>query len=572
MKEKPSTYSVTFLRLGRMVRLFLGSPSGRTAKLLAAALLTLMLLINVFNVANSYVGRDFMSSIERRDWAGFARFGWLYAGVFGLQTVVAVFFRFTEERLGLHWREWLTHHAVNRYTDKRIFLHLEEAGTISNPDQRISEDIKALTVSSLSFALMILNGTMTAISFSGVLWSISPALFAVAVLYAGFGSAVTIFFGRPLVRLNYRQSDCEADFRSELIRMRDNAEGIAMTGSESYMRGRLKARVRAFADNFRRIIAVNRNLSFFTTGYNYLIQLIPVLLVAPLFMRGEADFGVIGQSTMAFATLLGAFSLVVTQFQSISAYASVVARLGEFVDAIEDADDRSEASCIGCMTSSDHFGFSNLTLNSIHGEPRVLVRELTTSFVPGVSVCVTGANDAARHALFRACAAMYDAGTGAIIRPPPERIAFLPEQPYVPPGTLEQFLTPSDSMTTPAPEEIRAVLAELGLAGILEKHDGIAHERPWDDLLSLEDQQLLALARVLFSKPDFVLMDRMGTTLSLEAKYRVHRLLAARRITRIQFSRNKPDPALHDAALELHADGSWTWFPPPPRNSVCAPL
>lgn len=500
-----------------------------------------------------------MSSIERRDWSGFTRFGWLYAGVFGLQTIVAVFFRFTEERLGLHWREWLTHHAVNRYTSQRIFLHLEEAGTISNPDQRISEDIKALTMSTLSFSLMILNGTMTAISFSGVLWSISPALFAVAVLYAGFGSAVTIFFGKPLVRLNYRQSDCEADFRSELIRMRDNAEGISLTGSESFMRERLKARVQAFADNFRRIIAVNRNLSFFTTGYNYLIQLIPVLLVAPLFMRGEADFGVIGQSTMAFATLLGAFSLVVTQFQSISAYASVVARLGEFVEAIEAADDRNEASCIGCATTSDHFVFSDLTLNSMHGEARVLVRQLNASFLPGVSVCVTGANDAARHALFRACAALYDAGTGSIIRPQADRIAFLPEQPYVPPGTLEQLLTPSSSAATPSTDEIRSVLDELGLTGILDKHDGIAQERPWDDLLSLEEQQLLALARVLFAKPDFVLMDRMGTALSFEAKYRTHRVLAARGITRIQFSRNQPDPALHNASLELHADGSWTW-------------
>jgi vitamin B12/bleomycin/antimicrobial peptide transport system ATP-binding/permease protein len=196
----------------------------------------------------------------------------------------------------------------------------------------MSEDVRALTSSTLSFALMFFNGTMTAISFSGVLWSISPSLFAVAVLYAGAGSALTIYFGKPLVQLNYRQSDCEANFRSELIRMRDNAEGIALTGSEGLTRSRLLLRVDELVANFRRIVAINRNLGFFTTGYNYLIQLIPVLLVAPLFMHNGVEFGVIGQSTMAFATLLGAFSLVVTQFQSISAYASVVARLGEFVE------------------------------------------------------------------------------------------------------------------------------------------------------------------------------------------------------------------------------------------------
>lgn len=559
MREKSASHAQMFRRLGGMVKLFLRSPSGGKAKFFIAALLLLMLLITAFNVANSYVGRDFMSSIERRDWPAFHHFAWLYAGVFALQTVVAVFFRFTEERLGLHWREWLTKLVLQHYIDKRIYLHLEETGSVSNPDQRMTEDVKALTNSTLSFALMFLNGTMTALSFSGVLWSISPSLFAVAVLYAITGSALTIRFGKPLIRLNYRQSDCEANFRSELIRMRDNAEGIALTGSESLTRTRLMARIDELVSNFQRIIAINRNLGFFTTGYNYLIQLIPVLLVAPLFMRQGVDFGVIGQATMAFATLLGAFSLVVTQFQSISAYASVVARLGEFVDAVADATDRNEASCIGCETVSDHFRFLDLTLDSIHGPPRTLVRALNVAFLPGVSVCVNGPNDAARHALFRACAALYGAGTGTMVRPPPDKLAFLPEQPYVPPSNLFELLKPLDPTLMPTKEDIRQVLAELGLSQMLDKHDGFEIDRPWDDILSFEDRQLLAVARIVLAKPNYVLMDRMGTALSLAAKYCVHKVLSDRGITRIQFSRNLPDHALHDACLTLHEDSSWDW-------------
>ena len=101
------------------------------------------------------------------------------------------------------------------------------------------------------------------------------------------------------------------------------------------MKAQLNARIDSLAGNFRRIIAVNRNLSFFTSGYNYFIQLIPVLLVAPMFMDGRVEFGVIGQSAMAFATLLGAFSLVITQFQAISNYATVMTRLSEFVQHAE---------------------------------------------------------------------------------------------------------------------------------------------------------------------------------------------------------------------------------------------
>ena len=176
-----------------------------------------------------------------------------------------------------------------------------------------------------------------------MLWTISPQLFLVAVLYAVAGSALTIWLGRPLIKLNYRQADCEANFRTELIWTHENAEEIARDGQAASSRDRLLARVDDLVGNFRRVISVNRNLNFFTSGYNYLIQLIPVLMVAPLFIRREADFGVIGQAGMAFATLLGAFSLIITQFQAISAYASVLLRLGEFVESVDQCEANSPA-------------------------------------------------------------------------------------------------------------------------------------------------------------------------------------------------------------------------------------
>ena len=325
----------TFRRLLRAIGMFLNSPYGGRAKLLLASLLVLMLGINAMNVANSYVGRYFMSAIERHDSAGFVHFGWLYAGVFAGSTVVGVLFRFTEERLGLLWREQLTRRITGVYIDRRLYLSFTGADSVSNPDQRMTEDVRQLTTTTLSFVLMVLNGTIAVLSFSGVLWTISPKLFVIAVLYALAGSTLTIWLGRPLLRLNYRQSDFEADFRSELIRTHENASEIAASASEPDVRERLTSRIDSLTSNLRRIISINRNLSFFTTGYNYFIQLIPVLIVAPLFISHEVEFGAIVQAAMAFATLLGAFSLVITQFQAISSYATVVSRLGEFVEYAE---------------------------------------------------------------------------------------------------------------------------------------------------------------------------------------------------------------------------------------------
>ncbi len=558
-EEKVAINRQTMRRLARGLATFMKSPVGGKAKLLTAGLLFLMLCINGMNVLNSYVGRYFMSAIESRDTDGFVRYAWMYIGVFVGSTVVGVYFRFAEERLGLLWRDWLTHRTAGLYIDQRIYLHLEESGAITNPDQRMTEDVRQLTTTTLSLVLMILNGTVTALSFSGVLWAISPKLFMVAVAYALAGSALTILLGRPLIRLNYRQADREADFRSELIRVRENADGIALTGNEGKARERLMLRIDGLVLNFRRIITVNRNLNFFTTGYNYLIQLIPILIVAPIFIRHGVEFGVIGQSAMAFAALLGAFSLIVTQFQSISAYASVIARLNEYVEASEKAAIRNTASCIGCETISDHFAYGDLTLRSTGENAPVILKSLNASFLPGKRILVWGPNHAARYALFRASAGLYDAGTGTIVRPPADKLTFLSEQPYIPTSTLRELLVPAGFESEITNETILAVLEEVGLGPAVTKHDGFEAPRNWHDVLSLEEQQLMAVARAVLARPDYAFFDHLDSALSDTQQRRILQLMASRGITCVSFGDSQPDLSCHDASLELHKDGSWTW-------------
>jgi vitamin B12/bleomycin/antimicrobial peptide transport system ATP-binding/permease protein len=173
-----------------------------------------------------------MTAIAQRDMAGFFRLVTLYVAVFGATTVVAVFYRFCEERMGLLWRSWLTRRVVERYLDQRTYLRLKDSAQIDNPDQRITEDIRAFTTTTLSFMLVFLNSTLAALSFAGVLWTISPLLFFVAVGYAGLGTLMTVLLGRPLVGLNYAQSSREADFRATLVHLGENAESVALSRQE----------------------------------------------------------------------------------------------------------------------------------------------------------------------------------------------------------------------------------------------------------------------------------------------------------------------------------------------------
>ena len=170
--------------------------------------------------------------------------------------------------MGLLWRSWLTKRVIERYLDQRTYLRLKESAQIDNPDQRITEDIRAFTTTTLSFMLVFLNSTLAALSFAGVLWTISPLLFFVAVGYAGLGTLMTVLLGRPLVGLNYAQSRRGADFRATLLHLGENAESVALSRQEGRLRPRLLNRIDELVMNFRRITSINRNrnFGFFTTG------------------------------------------------------------------------------------------------------------------------------------------------------------------------------------------------------------------------------------------------------------------------------------------------------------------
>jgi putative ATP-binding cassette transporter len=316
MKESTAE-QITWARFIRLIRRSIVPELGSKALLLAGLLILMLLGINGLNVLNSYVGRNFMTAIEGRDLTEFFNQGGFYIGVFALSSIVAVLSRFAEERLGLLWRERLTKRLVGAYLGDRTYHTLKVTKRVENPDERITDDVRAFTTTTLSFSLMILNSTLTVIAFSSVMLSISETLFLVAVLYAVGGTLFSIFLGRPLVRLNSDQLDKEANFRADLIHVREHAEAIALSRREGRLLQRLRGRVDDLVGNLGSIIRVNRNLGFFSTGYAYLIQIIPALVVAPLFIRGEVEFGVITQSSMAFSHLVAAFSLIITQFQSI---------------------------------------------------------------------------------------------------------------------------------------------------------------------------------------------------------------------------------------------------------------
>ncbi|MBY5834384.1 ABC transporter ATP-binding protein/permease [Rhizobium ruizarguesonis] len=557
MDTQQVPFKVTAVRFVRAVKVFMTSEVGGKAALMFAGLVALFLALSGLNVANSYVGRNFMTAIANRQTPEFMRQAIFYIGVFAAFTIVAVVSRFIEERLALLWREFLTRRAVSLYLADRAYYHLDVSGQLTHPDQRIAEDMRVFTVTTLSFILMILNSSLTIIAFSGVLWSISPLLFAVAVVYAACGSYLTIALGRPLIKLNYDQLDKEASFRSGLIQVRENAEGIMLAHSEEQQGFRLLRRLDDAVANFRKVTAINRNVGFFTTGYNWLIQIIPALIIAPAYIRGNIDFGVITQSGAAFAMLVGAFSLVITQFQSISTFAAVVARLSSLMEAIERSGTPADAG-IEVVEGKERLAYEQLTL--LHATNSVpIVKDVSISIPLGTRVLITGPAQDAQAALFRATAGISFKGSGRIIRPAADDILFLPQRPYLPTGTLRQILVRNERAGKIPDDRIVQILRELNLEHVLEQAGGLNTEQNWEILLSPQEQQLLAFINILIAAPQFAFLDRLDATLGLERLHTIMRMLSESSITYINNAETAALRDYHDAVLECSEDGGWVW-------------
>ncbi|MGA8020598.1 MAG: SbmA/BacA-like family transporter [Desulfobacterales bacterium] len=571
MRKKVLVNRETWDHFTHWVKIFLTAEQvGGKAKWLIALLIMFMLGINALNVLNSYVGRDFMTAIEDRNRSGFILMALVYIGVFAASTFAGSLYRFTEDRFGLLWREWATRRTIHVYANKRVYYRLKMAGEIENPDQRIAEDIRAFTATTISFVLMLLNGTLTVVAFSGVLWSISPMLFGVSVLYSAAGTCLTYFIGRRLVRLNFDQLDKEANFRAALLHLRSNAESVALCRHEGRLIRLLIRNLGDLTGNFLNIIKTTRNVNFCTTGYNWLIQIIPALIIAPLFIDGKVQFGVITQSAIAFGHLLGAFSLIVTQFQKISSFTAVLARLSSLTEANGQAK-AAEISASQGPKDAEQVVYKGVTLRA-PGIDRVLVRELSLAIPHGRQVLICGSDDSTRSALFRATAGLWDVNDGNIVRPPLEKILFVTARPYLPPGSLrELFIRPWPEEAQPSEKdllnnefpEIRILegLRSLKIDSIPKRFGGMNTRQTWESVLTLSEQQLLVVARVLLTSPRFAFLEKPSTTLSPEQVEWVLGLLSRHDISCVTFEESSENLEPYDMVLELEKGGFWTCSP-----------
>lgn len=536
---------------------------GRTQQWgLLALLLLFSIMVSGLNVVLSFVVRFIETALVDKE----ASIFWLFLGVFGavfvIGTPIVVIYRYCQELLGVRWREWLTDNFMQRYLQNRSYYQINALKQIDNPDQRIAEDIRSFTRTSLTFLLVILDSVITLFSFVGVLWAISSSLSMVLIIYAVFGTVVTILIGRRLIGLNYNQLQREADFRYGLVHLRDNAESIAFYGGESQELESVGQRFARAIRNYHILIGWQRNLDFFTTGHNYFVRILPYLVVAPIYLAGNIDFGAISQASIAFIQIFGALAIVITQFELLTAFAAGINRIAAFDETLT-ALTQGQKSTPENTTIDTEFD-SRLALQEVTLETpnrqQTLIENLSVAIAPGQSLAIVGESGAGKSSLLRAIAGLWNKGTGKIIRPRSDSMLFLPQKPYMILGTLRQQLLYPHTDSSVSDERLTQVLQEVNLANLPSKVGGFDVELSWSEVLSLGEQQRLAFARLLLTQPKYAILDEATSALDVQNEKRLYQLLQQLETTVVSVGHRQSLLQYHEQILQIQGQSKWKLF------------
>jgi len=515
----------------------------------------------------------FYNAIQQLDQATFISQCYRFAGLIIMIVAVYVANAFLTSLLGFQWRKWLTKYYLNRWMDQAMFYRLSlQRNKMDNPDQRIAQDLSSFSTGILTIGLSIFKEIVNLFSFIVILWSISGSLQILvpklgklgninipgymvwlALIYAMMGTWGIFKIGRPLVHLDFNQERFEANFRYQLVRLREHSEEVALYQGEKPEASSFKQAFGSVYENFRKIINRNLYVHAWQNFYNNLSTVFPFLIAAPRFFSGALTLGILMQIASAFSRVEGSLSMIVLNFQSIASLFATTNRLLGFsstMHGIESQIANPKEPCIQFLpNTADSLVLENIRLET--PDKQILIEKLNLTIKKGEKVLIMGRSGLGKSTLLRAIAGFWSYGAGKIKLPVNHTLFLVPQRPYMPLGTLRQGLFyPGIERAIPEAKLLEILIACRleHLASELDDH------RDWSLQLSMGEQQRIIFARAILHASEWIIMDEPSASMDKETEMQVYLALHhyLPNSTVITIGHSPSLRAFHSRILELH--------------------
>jgi putative ATP-binding cassette transporter len=543
---------------------------------LLAAVILIELGIVAINVLINQWNNAFYNALQDRNWDAFVYQLGYFSILAAIFIVLAVYQLYLNQWLVIRWRRWLTRYYLDQWLRSSNHYRMQLLGDAAdNPDQRIAEDVNAFIGGGngggglLPIGLGLLNSVVTLASFSVILWTLSAAaplhvfgttwnipgyLVWAALIYAILGTALTHLIGRALIALNFMQQRYEADFRFNLVRVRENSEQIALLNGEQAERDRLLIRFGNVVANWYALMTTQKRLTFFTAGYSQASVVFPYIVVSPAYFASAIQLGGLMQTASAFDSVQRSLSFFITAYRQLAEWRAVIERLAGFERAIAAAQAAAAApeSIKVAKGDGNVVDIKDLAVRLPNATPLVSADAL--KIAKSERVLVVGPSGSGKSTLFRALAGIWPFGSGTITVPKGASVMMLPQRPYFPIAPLGAALVYPSEPGDFSSERIAEALRAVGLPALAER---IGEEAHWNRMLSLGEQQRLGLARALLHAPDFLFLDEATASLDEGSEAALYALLIERLkdSTIVSIGHRSTLVAFHNRRLEFAREG-----------------
>ncbi|MGO9928155.1 MAG: ABC transporter ATP-binding protein/permease [Mycobacterium sp.] len=573
---------------------FVGAHSVRVWLMLGVLLLSVLLSVRLM-VLLSYQGNDLYTAVQKAvqgvaagndsvKQSGIHGF-WMSIVIFSVLAVLYVI-RFMidiylTQRFIIAWRMWLTAHLTDDWLNGRAYYRdLFIDNTIDNPDQRIQQDIDIFTANAGGTPNVPSNGTgstllfgavnavASVISFAAILWHLSGnlylfgleiprAMFWTFLVYVLVATVVAIWLGHPLIRLSFDNERLNAAFRYALVRLRDAAEAVGFYRGERVERAQLWRRFTPIIDNYRKF--VRRTIIF--NGWNWSVSQaivpLPWVIQAPRLFAGRIDFGDVGQSATAFGNIQDSLSFFRNNYDAFAAFRAAIIRLYGLVDA--NAQGRALPTILVKPSEEATIELRDVEVRTPGGDR--LIDPLDVQLDDGDTLVITGRSGAGKTTLLRSLAELWPYASGTLCRPDGDNATmFLSQLPYVPLGSLRTVVCYPNSPDDVSDTELRDVLTKVALAPLIGRLD---QEQDWARVLSPGEQQRVAFARILLTKPKAVFLDEATSALDVGLEFALYQLLRNELpdCVVVSVSHRPAVEQHHEHELQLLGGGPWRLGP-----------